>query len=171
MLEIIIIIIIIYSLTVFHISFSWWFFSGVWLTANILKSPRLLSILAVHNNAVVWIVSTRPPTSKFTNPFNSPLVSVPKAPITISISVTFMCHSFFSIPSQGLYTYASFILLSAETAKSTILQILFFFCWVFWPIFCDPFFFLFCLDSFGLVLSPIQHCWLINVKSLLHIYK
>ena len=37
------------------------------------KSPHvartLLSILAVLNNALVWVVSTRPPTSKSSSPF------------------------------------------------------------------------------------------------------
>ena len=54
------------------------------------KSPQvsrtLLSILAVFNN-VVWMVSTRPPTSKSSRPFSNPLVTVPKAPITIGIIV------------------------------------------------------------------------------------
>ena len=44
------------------------------------KSPQvsrtLLSILAVLNNAVVWMVSTRPPTSKSSSPFSNPLVTV-----------------------------------------------------------------------------------------------
>ena len=65
------------------------------------KSPQvsmtLLSILVILNNAVVWIVSTRPPTSKSSSPFSSPLVTVPNAPITIDIMVTCMFHSF-SIP-------------------------------------------------------------------------
>ena len=55
------------------------------------KSPQvsrtLLSILVVFNNAVVWMVSTRPPTSKSSRPFNNPLVTVPKAPITIIIII------------------------------------------------------------------------------------
>ena len=55
-------------------------------------SRTLLSILAVFNNAVVWMVSTRPPTSKFSRPFNNPLVIEPKAPITIGIIVTYMFH-------------------------------------------------------------------------------
>ena len=59
-------------------------------------SRTLLSILAVLNNAVVWMVSTRPPTSKSSSPLNNPLVTVPKAPITIGITVTFMFHSFFN---------------------------------------------------------------------------
>ena len=42
------------------------------------KSPQvsrtLISILAVRSNAVVWTVSSRPPTSKSSSPFNNPLV-------------------------------------------------------------------------------------------------
>ena len=99
------------------------------------KSPQvsttLLRILAVLSKAAVWIVSTRPPTSKFSRPFNNPLVIVPKAPITIGTIVTFMFLSIFN--SLGRSRYLSFfslsfrfILWSAGTAKSTILQILFF---------------------------------------------
>ena len=42
-----------------------------------------LRILAVLSNAVLWIVSTRPTTSKSSRTFNNPLVIVPNAPITI----------------------------------------------------------------------------------------
>ena len=63
------------------------------------KSPQVsrtrLRILAVLSNAVVWIVFTRPPTSKSSRPFNNSLVIVPNAPITIGTIVTFMFHSFF----------------------------------------------------------------------------
>ena len=98
------------------------------------KSPQvsrtLLSILAVLSNAVVWIVSTRPLTSKSSRPFNNPLVTVPNAPITIGTIVTSMFHSFFNSLSRPRYlSFFSlsfrFILWSARTAKSTILQILF----------------------------------------------
>ena len=100
------------------------------------KSPQvsrtLLSILAIRNNAVVWMVSTRPPTSKLSRPFQNPLVTVPKAPITIGIIVTFMFHSFFNSLARSRYLsffshFFSFILWSAGTAKSTILLILLFF--------------------------------------------
>ena len=68
------------------------------------KSPQvsrtLLSILVVFNNAVVWMVSTRSPTSKSSRPFNNPLVTVPKAPITIGIFVTFIFHRFFQFSSK-----------------------------------------------------------------------
>ena len=63
------------------------------------RSPQvartLLSILAVLNNAVVWVVSFRPPNSKSSSPFNNPLVTVPKAPITFGIIVLFVFHNFF----------------------------------------------------------------------------
>ena len=55
------------------------------------KSPQVsktrLRILAVLSNAVIWIVSTRLPTSKSSRPFNNPLVIVPNAPIIIVISL------------------------------------------------------------------------------------
>ena len=120
------------------------------------KSPQVsrtrLRILAVLSNAVVWIVSTRLPTSKSSRPFNNHLVIVPNAPITIGTIVTFMSHSFFNSLARSRYLsffshsfrfilrsagtarsrYLSFfshsfrfILRSAGIAKSTILQILF----------------------------------------------
>ena len=94
-------------------------------------SRTLLSILAVLNNAVVWMVSTRLPTSKSSSPFSNPLVTVPNAPITIGIIVTCMFYSFFSSLARSRYLSFfshsfSFILWSAGTAKSTILQVLFF---------------------------------------------
>ena len=65
------------------------------------KSPQvsrtLLSILAILNNVVVWMVSTHPPTSKSSSPFSNPLVTIPNAPITIGIFVTCMFHSFIII--------------------------------------------------------------------------
>ena len=99
------------------------------------KSPRvsrtLLSDLVVLNNAIVWMVSTLPSTSKSSNPFNNPLVTVPKVPITIGIIATCMFYSFFNSIARSRYLSFfshsfSFILWSARTAKSTILQILFF---------------------------------------------
>ena len=100
---------------VFHTSFS-----------------TLLSILAVLNNVVVWMVFSRPPTSKSSIPFSNPLVTVPKAPIRIGIIVTFMFHNFFISLARSRYLSFfshsfSFILWSAGIANSQILQILFFF--------------------------------------------
>ena len=98
------------------------------------KSPQvsrtLLSILAVLNNTLVWMVSTRPPTYKSSCPFSNPLVTVQNAPITIGIIVTCMFHSFFQFPSKVevpiIFSHSfSFILWSTGTMKSTILQLLF----------------------------------------------
>ena len=99
------------------------------------KSPQVsmirLRILAVLSNAVVWMVSICPPTSKSSRPFNNPLVIVPKEPITIGTIVTFIFHSFFNSLARSRYlSFFSlsfrFILWSTGTAKSTILQVLFF---------------------------------------------
>ena len=68
------------------------------------KSPqvsrKLLSILAVSNNAVFWMVSARQPTFKSSRTFNNPLVTVPKALIIIGIIVTFMFDGFFQFSSK-----------------------------------------------------------------------
>ena len=93
-------------------------------------SRTLLSILVIHNNAVVWMVSSRPPTSKSFSPYNTPLTIVPNAPITIGITVICMFHRFFKSLTRSRYLFFlhsfSFIQWSAGTAKSTILQLLFF---------------------------------------------
>ena len=74
-------------------------------------STTLLSILVVLSNTVIWIVSTRPLTSKPSRPFNNPLVTVSKATITIGAIVTYTFHSF-TIPLQGRGTYPSLHILS-----------------------------------------------------------
>ena len=90
------------------------------------KSPQvsrtLLSILAILNNTVVWMVSTCLPTSKSSSSFSNPLVTVPNAPITIGIIVTCMFHCFFNSLARSRYlSFFShsfcFILWSAGTAK------------------------------------------------------
>ena len=99
------------------------------------KSPQvsrtLLSILAVLSNAVIWRVSPHQPTSKSPRPFNKHLVMLPKAPFTIGTIVTFMFHSIFNCLARSRYLSFcshsfSFIMWSARTAKSTVLQILYF---------------------------------------------
>ena len=70
-------------------------------------SPRvsrtLLCILADLNNAVVWMVSSRPLISECFNPFISLLVTVPRGLITIGITVTFMFLSFFNSLARSWY--------------------------------------------------------------------
>ena len=105
------------------------------------------STVFFNSNAIIWMVSTRPLISKSSSPYINPLVTVPKAPITIGITVTFMFHSFFSSLARSRYLSPfslsfSFIQYSTETPKFTIRQILFF--WlsqglVVWPRLDDPF--------------------------------
>ena len=85
-------------------------------------SRTLLSIMAVLINAVIWIVSTRPRISKSSCPFNNPLVTVPKSPITIGIIVTFMFHSFFQFPCKAqvfilLFTFFQFYSMVSRDSK------------------------------------------------------
>ena len=99
------------------------------------KSPQLsntlLSILVDFHNVVIWMVSTRPHISESCSSFINPLVTIPTASIIIDITVTFLFHNFFnSLTSSKYLSFFSlsfnFTLWSAETAKSTILQVLFF---------------------------------------------
>ena len=102
------------------------------------KSPQvsrtLLSILAVLNNVVLWMVSTRPPTSKSSSPFSNPLVTVPNAPITIGIIVTCMFHSFFQFPSKVAVLNLLFIffqfysVVSWDSKVDNFATLFFFFC-------------------------------------------
>ena len=115
------------------------------------KSPQvsrtLLSILSVLNNVVVWMVSTRPLTSKSSSPFSNPLVTVPKVPITIGIIVTCMFHSFFQFPSKVevliiLFTFLQFyFVVSWDSKIDNFASSLFY--WlllglIFWPRLGDP---------------------------------
>ena len=54
------------------------------------------------------MISTRPLTSKFPRLFNNPLVTIPKASITIGIIVTFMFQSFFNTQAKSMYTFFQF---------------------------------------------------------------
>ena len=70
----------------------------------------LLSILAYLNNSVVWMISTHPLISKSSVPVSKHLVTVPRAPITIRITGTFMFYGFFN--SLAWLRYLSFFSLS-----------------------------------------------------------
>ena len=92
-------------------------------TASLLKSPgTFLSILADISNAVVCIVSTRPHISKSCFPSTNPLGTVPRAPITVGINVTFMSHSFFQLLSKvqvliHLFSYFQFYSVVSRDSK------------------------------------------------------
>ena len=109
---------------VFHWSLSDSKFSQV--------SRTLLSTQADLNNAVVWMISSRPLNSKPSGPNNNPLLKELSAPITIGITVNFVFHSF--LTSLARYRYLSlfslsfnFTLRTAENTKSTIRSVSFFF--------------------------------------------
>ena len=85
-------------------------------------SRTLLSILAVLNSVVLWMASTCPLISKSSSPFNNPLVTLPKAPITTGIIVTFIFHSFFQFPSKmrvliPLFTFFQFYSVFSRDSK------------------------------------------------------
>ena len=90
-------------------------------------------ILAVLNNAVVWMDSTRPANSKSASLFNNPFVTVPKVPIKVGIIVTFMSHSFFHSLARSKYL-SFFHILSVLFCGQPVQQSrqfckLSFFCW------------------------------------------
>ena len=68
----------------------------------------LLSILAILNNAVVWIISIRPPISNCSCSFPKLLGTVPSAPIATSITVILIFHSFLSSSARPKYLSLSF---------------------------------------------------------------
>ena len=84
------------------------------------------------------MVSTFPAISKSSSPCTNPLVTVPRAAITICIIVTFMFRSFFfySLTSSRYFSLFShsfnFTLWSAGIAKSTIFQVLLFVYYKIW---------------------------------------
>ena len=105
------------------------------------------------------MVFTRLPTSKSSRPFNSPLVTVPKAPITIGIITTFMFHSFFQFSGKvevliSLFRLFQFYSVVCRDSKvdNFVNFLFFFFCWlllglVFWPRLGDPYV---CQSSIGI---------------------
>ena len=96
------------------------------------------------------MVPTRPLISKSSTSCTNLWATVPSAPITIGITVTFMFHSFFSSLARFRYLFLfslsfSFTLWSTRTAKSVIRQVYFFpplfllsLGLVIWPILGDP---------------------------------
>ena len=66
-------------------------------------SRTLLSILDDLNNVVVRMVFTHPLIFTSSSPSIDPLVTVPRAPLTIGITVTFMFNSFFSSLARSTY--------------------------------------------------------------------
>ena len=132
------------------------------------KSPQVLmtlpSILTDLNSAVVSIVSICPLISKSSCPFIKPLVTVPRTPATIGITVTLRFHSFFSSLARSMYLSFfslsfNFTLWLFETAESTIRQVLFLFFFFFFF-----FFYLFILFYFIFLLIIIRSGHLAEIR-------
>ena len=122
---------------VFHISFSWWSFTGVWVTASLLKSPGRFSIFWLFSTMLLFgwspLVLQRP---SLPVPLN-PLVTVPNALKMIDIIITFMFHSFFYSLARSRYLSffsLSFSFILWSTGFVDLLLGL-----VFWPRLGDPF--------------------------------
>ena len=83
----------------FHISVRWWFFTGVWVTASLLKSPGLFSVFWPFS--IMLSFRWSPPVRQLPSP-PVPLVFLlllfQMHEITIDIIVTCLFHIFFSIP-------------------------------------------------------------------------
>ena len=95
------------------------------------------------------MVSTHPPISKSSRRFNNTLVTVPKAPVTIGVIVTFVFHSFFQFPSKVselilLFTFFPFYSVDRRDSKVQNIASSPFCCWLLLGlVFCsrlgDPF--------------------------------
>ena len=82
-------------------------------------SITLLSILADLNNAVVLMVSFRPPIFNSSSSLSKHLETVPSATITIGITVTIMLNCIFSSLARSPFSlYLIFTLLSTGMTKS-----------------------------------------------------
>ena len=90
-------------------------------------SRTLLSFLAVFSDVVVWMVFTRPLIIKSSMPFNNPLVTVPKAPITVDTIVTLMCHSFFNSLARSFHIFQFYSVVSQDSKVDNFANSLFFF--------------------------------------------
>ena len=78
-------------LRIFHNSVSWWFFTRIWVTVSLLKSPGLFSVF--------WVILVKLLFRWSLLSLLFPILPVP-VPITISIIVTPIFHSFFQFSSK-----------------------------------------------------------------------
>ena len=91
-------------------------------------SLTFLSILANLNNVVVCMVSPPPPFSYFQVSIPILLVTVPRAPIIIGITVTFMFHSFFSSLARSRHLpplFVFFLFYGVVSQNDQVRQVLF----------------------------------------------
>ena len=87
-------------LRVFHSSISWWFFTGVWVTASLQdssqysgQSQQCCSLDGFHSSSYLQVFQF----------YINLLVTVPSAPRPIGITITFVFYSFFSTLARSTY--------------------------------------------------------------------
>ena len=123
-----VIMIIIIIMQVFHTSLNRWYFTE-WqqVSSGRQDSSKLIANL---NHAVVWIFLIVLLISNSSSLLSKILWTIPSALITISITITFMFHSFFSSLTRSKYLFIFslsliFTLWSDGRAKSMSSQVLF----------------------------------------------
>ena len=117
---------------VFHISVSWWSFTGDWVTASLLKFPGLFSVFWPFS--IMLLFGWSPLGRQLLNLPGS-LFTVPKAPITIGIIVTFMFYSSFQFSSKvkvfiSLFKFYQFYSVVCHDSKVDNFANSLFFCWL-----------------------------------------
>ena len=122
------------------------FFWSLKESSSLQVSRTLLSILANLNNAVLWMVSILPPIFDSSNPLFNALETVPSAPTTIGITVTWMFHRFFLVLWQSpifvyLFTFFSFYFAVCWNGKihNTASSLFFILLFISRPDLVDPF--------------------------------
>ena len=113
---------------VYHISVSWWFINGVWITA---VSSSLQDSFRDSGRSQQCCHLDVPPTSTFSRPFNNPLLLFLNNQLQLTQSFLSCFTTFFNSLARSKYLSSfslsfKIILWSAGTAKLTILQILVF---------------------------------------------
>ena len=99
------------------------------------KSPQFsktfINILADLKGAVVWMVSIYPLIFSSPSPLSNPLGTVPSAQISISITVNFLFHNFFSISLGSAETenpqYSRFSLVLLLISRPSIMTLIWWF--------------------------------------------
>ena len=152
--------IIIYSFRVFHISDIWWFLTGVWVTANLLKSPGLFSVFWSFSIMLSFgwspLIRQLPSHPVPLIILNNPLVTVPKAPITIGIIGTFIFHSSFNSLARSRYlsffSHFSVFFCGQPGQQSRQFCKFSFFCWLGDPCVCQsPIGVYVCYNNYSLI--------------------
>ena len=118
-------------LRVIHTGVSWWFLTGVCVTAvslSLQDSSQYSDRSQQFNNDVVWIVFIRPLISKSSSPCTNSLVTVPSTPITTGITVILMIHFFSLARFRYLSLFSLFFKVYSSAGSLFLFSSFFFLC-------------------------------------------